>query len=97
MENNIKVGAPCRPASIQGAFNCLRSDGLMSKCQSAFERSAWAHRRRLANHPLMVVTKATQVPVKGRCGQRARVKLAKSVRRIDAVLGSPHDLYKTAR
>ena len=31
-----------RSASIHGgAFSCFRSDGLMSKCHSAFECSAW--------------------------------------------------------
>src|SRR5512133_969181 len=39
--NSMSVGAPGRSGSSQdGLFSCFRSDGLMSKWQSAFERSA---------------------------------------------------------
>jgi hypothetical protein len=40
--NSISVGAPWRSGSSHGGeASSLRSDGLMSKCHSAFENSAW--------------------------------------------------------
>ena len=42
----------------------------MSKCQSAFDCSAWNRTRwRLARHAIVAIAEATHMPVDGRCGQ----------------------------
>jgi hypothetical protein len=45
-----------------------------------------ANRRRLADHPLVVIAEALQVAIDGGGGQPSRREFLKTVRRIDAVL-----------